>query len=420
MRIYATEQLGPTQSLTPEGYLLCEGVPIARTGTQLYAAHELPFLEAGVDGLITVIREEADVFRPETIASFEGKSVTIRHSFVDPDNWGEVTKGTVQNVRRCPFESDLLLADLLITDAEAIDKVKTKVDDDGRVTELPELREVSCGYDADYEQDRPGVAYQRNIVGNHVALVERGRAGPRCSIQDEEPETMTTKATKAPALLQRLIKAIRSKDAALIGRTADEAEAEVEAEEKRAADEETAEKLRAKDEELAALKKTVDELTAQLSSAGKIGDEDDLDESGNPKPKTGDEEPTDEEKKKTADAMAVVLSRAEILVPGFAMPTTDSVPNLAGVVAVQRKVLAGALKTTDGKEALEPLLAGRTVDALPAEAVQTVFVAASEVMRVKNNARGIVRGVQVRDSAARPLVSNAEINKRNAEFWKTN
>lgn len=418
MRIYATEQLGPTQSLTPEGYLLCEGVPIARTGTQLYAAHELPFLEAGVDGLITVIREEADVFRPETIASFEGKSVTIRHSFVDPDNWGEVTKGTVQNVRRCAFESDLLLADLLITDAEAIGKVKTQADADGRVTELPELREVSCGYDADYEQDRPGVAYQRNIVGNHVALVERGRAGPRCSIQDEELKTMKT--TKAPALLQRLLKACRSKDSALIARTADEAEAEVEAEEKRAADEESAAAMRAKDEEVAELKKTVDELTAQLSAAGKIGDEDELDADGNPKAKTGDDEPTEEEKKKTADAMADTVSRAEILVPGFVMPTTDSVGRLAGVVVVQRKVLAGALKTADGKEALEPLLAGRTVDALPADAVQTVFVAASEVMRVKNNARGIVRGVQVRDSVARPLVSNAEINKRNAEFWKNN
>lgn len=413
MRIYATEQLGPTQSLTPEGYLLCEGVPIARTGTQLYAAHELPFLEAGVDGLITVIREECEVFRPETIASFEGKSVTIRHNFVDPENWGAVTKGTVQNVRRCSYEPDLLLADLLITDADAIEKVKTKTDADGRVLELPELREVSCGYDADYEQDRPGVAYQRNIVGNHVALVERGRAGPRCAIQDEEPETMTTK-TKVPTLVQRLLRAVRSKDQALIARTADEAAAELEAEEQRVADEE----MRAKDEEIAELKKTVDELTSQVEELKKTGDSDEeLDEQGNPKAKTGDEgEPTDEEKKQTADAMADTVSRAEILVPGFTVPTTDSVANLAAVATVQRKVLADAMKTADGKEVVTPLLGGRTVDALPAEAVQTVFVAASELMRAKNNARGIVRGVQVKDGA-RPLVSNAEINKRNAEFW---
>ena len=36
--------LGPTQRLTPEGFLLCKDVPIARTGEQLYHASELPML----------------------------------------------------------------------------------------------------------------------------------------------------------------------------------------------------------------------------------------------------------------------------------------------------------------------------------------------------------------------------------------
>jgi hypothetical protein len=210
MRIFSTEQLGPRQSLTPEGYLLCEAVPIARTGSQLYAAHELPFLESGLDGLITVVREEAEVFSPATMSSFEGKSVTIGHAFVDPDSWSTLTKGTVQFVRRGDGDQvDLLLADLLITDAEAIEAVREKLDDKGRP--LPghsPLREVSCGYEADYVQDRAGVAFQRNIIGNHVALVERGRAGPRCAIQDED--LMTTK-TPLP-LLARMFAAIRSGD----------------------------------------------------------------------------------------------------------------------------------------------------------------------------------------------------------------
>lgn len=440
MRIYATEQLGPKQSLTPEGYLLCEAVPIARTGSQLYAAHELPFLESGLDGLITVIREGSEVFRSVTMASFEGKSVTIGHNFVDPDSWGELTKGTVQNVRIGDGpESDLLIADLLITDAEAIEAVRVKLDDAGRpVPGQDVLREVSCGYEADYVQDRPGVAFQRNIVGNHVALVPRGRAGPRCSIQDEEVEIMTTANTTGLSLMQRLLRALKTGDSALIKRTADEAEKELTAEEKKAADEEaekekkeTADAIAALVSTVGTLAKTVDALAKGKKAGDEIGpNEGDqskaakLDDKGNP---IGDDELSEEEKKKaadaeaetekkeTADAMRDTASRAEILVPGFSMPTTDSIKTRDAVTVLQRKVLVDAIKTEDGKALIVPLLSGRTVDALDAVGVRTVFVAASMLMGQQNNARGVRRGVSTKDFGT--VVTPAEINRRNAEFW---
>src|SRR6185312_631482 len=66
---FATEQLGEHMSETPEGYLICEAVPIARTGVQEYADIEFPELEAGPDGIIYVERDPDVVFAPETLAS---------------------------------------------------------------------------------------------------------------------------------------------------------------------------------------------------------------------------------------------------------------------------------------------------------------------------------------------------------------
>ena len=63
---------------TPEGFLICLDVPIARTGTQEYLGYELG-LEDRTNDLFTVNRTEEEVFSPATIASFEGKCVTADH-----------------------------------------------------------------------------------------------------------------------------------------------------------------------------------------------------------------------------------------------------------------------------------------------------------------------------------------------------
>ncbi|HWI02384.1 MAG TPA: DUF2213 domain-containing protein [Acidimicrobiales bacterium] len=407
MPFFATEQISPRQSLTPEGYLLCECVPIARTGSQVYVASELPDLAPGPDGLITVFREEAEVFRPETVASFEGKSVTVHHTFVTPENVRQVEVGHAQNVRRSDTEPDLLVADLLIKDAHAIDLVRTKYDAEGREVGEP-MREISCGYDAEYFQERPGVAVQRQIIGNHIAIVPKGRAGPRVAIQDQQGELPMSTATKTQdagllaKLLGRLFKAAKTGDAAEIEAvTKDAAEAGVEVEvedEKPTFDAQAA---------FADLRGTVDTLAKTVADlAAKVGDKE-------PDPvKTGD----DGEKAQAVAALPDVASRAEILVPGFAVPTADAVATLADVAEVQRKALAEFVKTEDGAKLAAPLLAGRTVDALSADAVGTVFVAASELARSKNNAGTATPAAPVRSSDAMRN-SIAEINARNAAFW---
>lgn len=160
----------------PEGYLICQNVPVARTGTQEYAPQEL-----GLEGdqMVTVYREDSEVFCPSTIASFEGMPVTNNHPSEDVDagNIRVYQRGHVQNVRRGQGDqSDLLLADLVITHADLIDAVQN-----GK-------REVSCGYQCEY-QEIDGKVYQRAIRGNHVAVVDQGRAGSRVAIKDQKPDT---------------------------------------------------------------------------------------------------------------------------------------------------------------------------------------------------------------------------------------
>ena len=175
------EQLGPTRFLTPQGYLFCEGVKIARTGPMMYLPEEVPGIDPGGQTMVTMLREAEALFSPETISSFAGMSVTIDHpdEMLDPDNTQKSDAGVVLNPRQGEAgDSAYLLGDLLIKNKSAIDAVLNG-----------DLREISCGYDCEYEQVRPGVGRQVLITGNHVALVARGRCGPTCAIGDSEMAT---------------------------------------------------------------------------------------------------------------------------------------------------------------------------------------------------------------------------------------
>jgi Uncharacterized protein conserved in bacteria (DUF2213) len=183
---YAPERVGRTRRLTPEGFLVLEGTPIARTGEQVYGAHELKGLKPNGQGQIIVQRLPEEVFRDETLQSAEGKDFVIEHppDGVDVTNWKNHTVGHVQNVRRgTGIEDDLIVADILVKDPRAIEWVNKN------------LPEISSGYDADYEQTEPGKATQRNIVINHVAAVKAGRAGARVAVRDHSPGDSIVKTT---------------------------------------------------------------------------------------------------------------------------------------------------------------------------------------------------------------------------------
>ena len=186
--------ISPNQLETGEGFLICRNVPIARTGTQEYLGREIGFDGEDAEKVITVQRNPEEVFSSPSLASFEGKPVTNDHppDLIGPDDVAVYEKGHAQNIRRGTGEwADYILADLHIHDRELIDAIQS-----GK-------REISCGYECEYEPNDDGTYSQKNIRGNHVAVVDRGRAGKRAAIldsvnypADKPPERKATMKSK--------------------------------------------------------------------------------------------------------------------------------------------------------------------------------------------------------------------------------
>ena len=177
MIMYFGSKLSDNQVKTPEGYLICKNVPIGRTGYMDYLGEELG-LDDKQGQIVKVYRSPEELFSKATIASFEGKSATNNHPSknITLDTVGFIEKGHVENVRQ---DGDFLVADLFIKDAELIKEIEN-----GK-------REVSCGYDCLWVPIEGTDKYeQKQIVGNHVAIVQNGRAGSHVSIKDEDSITI--------------------------------------------------------------------------------------------------------------------------------------------------------------------------------------------------------------------------------------
>jgi hypothetical protein len=118
------------------GFLICTA-PIARSGWQTYRKSEI-YPNSNDHSLVQVWRDPREVTSPATLASVEGKPVTLNHpsGFVDPNTWSWAAKGHAQNVRPGPPDKDgnvQLFADLHIQDQGLIDRIAHGT------------RELSCG-----------------------------------------------------------------------------------------------------------------------------------------------------------------------------------------------------------------------------------------------------------------------------------
>jgi len=414
MDILTSEKLSENQETTPEGFLLCRNVPIARIGEQLYTADEIG-LEARGDGLVKIVRDPDQVFRDETIASFIGKPVTIDHpdgTDVNPENWKKLTVGIVQNVRRGEgIEDDLLLADLLITDQEGIEAVRGG------------LKEVSCGYDADYVQIDAGLGRQENIIGNHVALVKRGRAGARCSIRDKDIEIMKTKAKTT--WFDKLRKFLDAEEEAMKEEMkTDDSEEEMMAEEKETKDEggDMDARLSALESGHTQILQMLGELKQAMAPTGDADEE--AEEEAEEEVKTDDayddvkaaESEPDAVGKTFGDSMRDVIARAEILSPGIKVPSGDAQKAKGAKENLMRKALGAALENPNIKDMVQPLLLGRSLGKLTGDSLNIAFNGASELIKAHNNAKGVRAGVSTKDFGK--TVSIAQINAKNREFYK--
>lgn len=178
MRAFYGTRISGRMSTTPEGFLICHSVPVARTGEQRYRASELGM---HTDEMVTVRREARNVFENAAIASLEGKPITSLHPpvFLSANNASAYQRGHVQNVRRgdrLATGDEVLLADLVITDADLIEKIRNG------------MRECSVGYAFEYGEDDDGTLTQTKIRANHLAIVPQGRAGGDIRILDHSDD----------------------------------------------------------------------------------------------------------------------------------------------------------------------------------------------------------------------------------------
>jgi len=203
-QFFAPEKISQNIRVTPEGYLLCCNVPIARAGDLLYKDTETN-VEGGDEGLVVLSRSIEELSKEDSLSSCNGKPVVIGHPmddegnpvFLNPDNWGQFAVGTTQNVRVGKgINANKIIADFLITDRSAIDLIVSK-----------ELREISAGYKCETKQLSKGYGIQTRFRFDHSALVPRGRSGSECAIFDHEK--ILTKRGGKMNLKQKLSKILR-------------------------------------------------------------------------------------------------------------------------------------------------------------------------------------------------------------------
>ena len=160
--------------LTSDGYLVGTA-SVARTGVQVYHGSEI----GKCDGLVNVYRDESEVFALDSLASFVGKPVTDNHPPVEvkASNWKQFAVGSIgEDVLR---DGEHIRVPVTLMDADTIKAVQN-----GK-------REISMGYTAELEWvdgvTADGTAYQakqKNIRINHLAIVDKGRAGATCRFGD--------------------------------------------------------------------------------------------------------------------------------------------------------------------------------------------------------------------------------------------
>ena len=158
-----------------DGSLLADA-RIARTGIQTYLGSEVGKPDMA---MVRVYRPGSEVFSEDTLKSAAHRPVTNDHptELVTADNWKQHAVG--QTGDEITGEGIFIRVPLMVSDGETIKAIEA-----GK-------QELSAGYTCDLDftpgTTPSGEAYdaiQKNIRINHVAIVQRGRAGSQVRIGD--------------------------------------------------------------------------------------------------------------------------------------------------------------------------------------------------------------------------------------------
>lgn len=185
------------------GWMTVEGNPISKVGVFPYLGRQIGAPEP--DRVYMVHRPSEELNNPETIESFKLTPFINEHPeklLGNVENLVATDNKRVEGVigEKVYFEYPYLKANLRVYSAQTLDSI-----DSGK-------EEVSAGYRCIWSREdgvfegQPYQYVQRNIRGNHSALVVEGRSGPDVSVMDSMTFKLEPKEQQME--LAELVKAV--------------------------------------------------------------------------------------------------------------------------------------------------------------------------------------------------------------------
>jgi len=167
-------------TISPNGFAVFKNVKIANSGNiQVYQKFEIPNLPPNLRH-----KDEILIYRPpkevkKSVESFAHLTVTDTHPWdnVTTKNFKDYAVGLSSATK---FKKNhVITSSICITDSDMIVMLQSD----------KEPKELSCGYFAEFvyeegvtEDGEPYDGYMKNLVGNHIAIVERGKCGGSCRL----------------------------------------------------------------------------------------------------------------------------------------------------------------------------------------------------------------------------------------------
>jgi hypothetical protein len=186
-----------------DGRLHVDRSHISKATVNPYYGHEIPGYEAlglAPDTVYRLLRDPVELERGA--ATFERLPILSKHVPVTVDSpQPELVVGSIGS--NVVFEAPYLDGDICVWDAEAIAGIETD-----------KVRELSCAYryvpvmEAGEHEGQPYDGRMTEIQGNHLALVEVGRAGSDVVVADHNPFTFKESAMKMTKLGKALFAAL--------------------------------------------------------------------------------------------------------------------------------------------------------------------------------------------------------------------
>lgn len=159
--------------------------PISKTGVFPYLGREIGYPGLEPNKIYYVLRSEQELMSPEAIKSFELLPITKGHRMLGPQEQGltPAEKIPQQGIvgEKVFAEGDTLYANIKVTSEQAKNDINKG------------LKELSLGYFCQWVKesgDYKGQHYdftQKNIRGNHLAIVPLGRMGHEVRVMDALP-----------------------------------------------------------------------------------------------------------------------------------------------------------------------------------------------------------------------------------------